>query len=423
MSVEKHGKKWRVTYRHNGKTYKETFDSERDALLRDIVIHAEKEAGLFVPPHNLIDSEENPSEYGKRITIRELMARVMAEYGPTEWKPNTISQNLHRIEHYINPLIGDVLVAQLTVTRLERFYRDLRNFPSVDNPGETVGPSVIEKIHNLLNTAFHQAQRWGYIPRDVNTVVTYAKYPKYRSDEREIWTPEEYQIALDVCKHHGLKLWLYLSVPCSARIGELLGLQWKDVEFLKDGTARITIRQQLQRLDRKGMENSEKYKVYFSFPSKENTSTVLALCGTKDRTGRTAPPRTILVGTTVTAELKEERKRQIMLKYMLGDRYEDYDLVIAQDTGRPYEEHDIRRHLKMLCEENGLPVVVPHAMRHLSVTLKLLWSGDVKAVQADSGHKDAQMVFNRYSHALDSERVKMAQMVDEQLFKKKASGD
>lgn len=423
MSVEKRGKKWRVSYRHNGKIYKETFDTEREAVLRDTVVRAEKEAGVFDPPHRLIDSEERPSDYGKRITIRELMARVMTEYGPSEWKPNTISQNRHRIDHYINPLIGSETVANLTVPRLERFYRDLRKMPSVDNPGETVGLSVIEKIHNLLNTAFRQAQRWGYIPRDVNTVVTYAKYPKYRSDEREIWTPEEYRTALDVCKHHGLRLWLYLAVPCSARIGELLGLQWQDVSFLEDGTARITIRQQLQRLDRKGMENSEKFEAFFTFPSRKNASTVLALCGTKDRTGRTAPPRTILVGSAVTAVLKEERQRQASLQRILGDSYEDYDLVIAQETGRPYEEHDIRRHLRELCEENGLPVVVPHAMRHLSVTLKLLWSGDVKAVQADSGHRDAQMVFNRYSHALDSEREKMAQMVDERLFREKASGN
>ena len=65
-----------------------------------------------------------------------------------------------------------------------------------------------------------------------------------------------------------------------------------------------------------------------------------------------------------------------------------------------------------------MPVIVPHAMRHLSVTLKLLWSGDVKAVQADSGHKDAQMVFNRYSHALDRERQKLAATMDDRLYKK-----
>ena len=65
---------------------------------------------------------------------------------------------------------------------------------------------------------------------------------------------------------------------------------------------------------------------------------------------------------------------------------------------------------------SSLPVVTPHAMRHLSVTLKLMISGDVKAVQVDSGHKDAEMVFNRYSHALDTERKKMALELDSSLY-------
>ena len=127
------------------------------------------------------------------------------------------------------------------------------------------------------------------------------------------------------------------------------------------------------------------------------------------------------MGSQLAEVLKAEKQRQTAFKVLLGEKYEDYDIVIAQDGGRPYEEHDIRRHLKHLCVENDLPVVVPHAMRHLSVTLKLLWSGDVKAVQADSGHKDAGMVYNRYSHAVDAEQEKLAMTVDARLYKR-ASG-
>lgn len=416
MSVEKRGKVWRVSYRHDGKVYRETFETEKQALARDAIVKAEKECGLFAPPHNMIDAEANPRAFGKGITVRELMERVVKEYGPNEWKPNVLAQNRNRIEYYINPAIGDELVMGISVPRLERFYRELMETPSVDNPKETVGKSVIEKIHNLLNTAFRQAQRWGYIPHEEKTVVSLARHPKYKSEERMIWTPEEFRAALDACEHHGLRLWLFLAASCSARIGELLGLQWKDVTFFEDGAAKIVFRQQLQRLDREGMADSEKYEVYFSFPSERDSKTVLALCGMKDKDGAAAPPRTVYVGPQLAAELKAEKKRQGAIKVLFGDKYEDYGIVIAQESGRPYEEHDIRKQLKRLCEKNNLPVIVPHSMRHLSVTLKLLLSGDVKAVQADSGHKDAQMVYNRYSHALDAERRKLAVSIDDALF-------
>ena len=416
MSVENRGKVWRVSYRYNGKQYKEIFDTEKQALARDAIIKMEKEAGTFKPPHELLDAEAEPAAYGKGITIRELMDRVVTEYGPSEWKPNVLAQNRNRIEYYINPKLGNETVMGLTVPRLERFYRELQHTPSVDNPNEMVGVSVIEKIHNLLNTAFRQAQRWGYIPRNELTVVSFAKHPKYRTEERTIWTPEQFQTALNACDHHGLKLWLYLAASCSARIGELLGLQWDSVRYFGDGTASITFHQQLQRLDKDGMASSEKYEVYYQFDSGRNSKTVLALCGMKDKDGKAAAPRTVYVGPRLAEELRSEMLRQQMFRSMYGSRYEDYGIVIAQDMGRPYEEHDIRKQLKKLCQENGLPVIVPHAMRHLSVTLKLLISQDVKAVQADSGHKDAGMVLDRYSHALDKERKKLALTVDEELF-------
>ena len=254
------------------------------------------------------------------------------------------------------------------------------------------------------------------------TAICIAHHPRYKSGERTIWSPEEFRKALSACEHHELRLWLYLSASCSARIGELLGLQWKDVEFFEDGTAAISFRQQIQRLDRDGIENSEKYEIYFSLPSDRNSKTVLALCGMKDKDGTAAPPRTVYVGPQLARELKLEKQRQDALRVLLGNNYEDYGIVIAQDMGRPYEEHDIRKQLKKLCTKNDLSVIVPHSMRHLSVTLKLLISGDVKAVQADSGHKDAEMVYNRYSHALDAERRKLALSVDEALYSAGAAG-
>ena len=92
--------------------------------------------------------------------------------------------------------------------------------------------------------------------------------------------------------------------------------------------------------------------------------------------------------------------------------YDDMDFVLAQDNGRPYEEHSIRKMLKQLCIDNGLPVITPHSMRHWSISLKLLLTGDVKAVQADSGQKNTQTVLDRYAHAFMEERKKMAFVVE-----------
>ena len=88
-------------------------------------------------------------------------------------------------------------------------------------------------------------------------------------------------------------------------------------------------------------------------------------------------------------------------KEALGSEYQDYNLVICGVTGFPVEPSTISEEFKKLIRENDLPEVVFHSLRHSSITYKLkLNGGDIKAVQGDSGHAQASMVTEQYSHVL-----------------------
>ena len=70
-----------------------------------------------------------------------------------------------------------------------------------------------------------------------------------------------------------------------------------------------------------------------------------------------------------------------------------------------------------LIKENDLPKVVFHSLRHSSITYKLkLNGGDVKSVQGDSGHAQAKMVTDQYSHILDDDRVRNAEIFEEVFY-------
>ena len=102
------------------------------------------------------------------------------------------------------------------------------------------------------------------------------------------------------------------------------------------------------------------------------------------------------------------------------DEYHDYNLVMATSTGMPTGGSVLRKKFKKLIEEKGLPDVVFHSLRHTSVTYKLkLNGGDVKAVQGDSGHAQVDMVTNVYSHIIDEDRKKNAQLFEEAFYGKK----
>lgn len=72
-----------------------------------------------------------------------------------------------------------------------------------------------------------------------------------------------------------------------------------------------------------------------------------------------------------------------------------------------------------IIDELGLPDVVFHSLRHTSVTYKLkLSGGDIKAVQGDSDHAQADMVTEVYGHILDEDRRKNAELMENAFYNK-----
>ena len=86
----------------------------------------------------------------------------------------------------------------------------------------------------------------------------------------------------------------------------------------------------------------------------------------------------------------------------------------------PVGDGSIRTRFKKLIDENDLPRVVFHSLRHSSVTYKLkLNGGDIKAVQGDSGHAQVSMVTDVYSHVIDEDRRKNAELLEDAFYGKK----
>ena len=111
--------------------------------------------------------------------------------------------------------------------------------------------------------------------------------------------------------------------------------------------------------------------------------------------------------------LVEWKRDQDFTKEALGSEYADFDLVMANGLGMPTEQSRITALFAELIEKNDLPKVVFHSLRHFSITYKLkLNGGDIKSVQGDSGHAQAQMVTDQYSHILDDDRKNNAALFE-----------
>lgn len=146
------------------------------------------------------------------------------------------------------------------------------------------------------------------------------------------------------------------------------------------------------------------------------TSTILVLKTPKT----TSSVRKVYMPSAVARMLVEWKQAQDEKIELLGAEYQNYDLVFAGSLGMPTEASTINDALHRLIKEHDLPPIVFHSLRHSSITYKLkLNGGDIKAVQGDSGHSQAKMVTDTYSHILDDGRKNNALLFQEAFYEAK----
>ena len=356
-------------------------------------------------------------------TLNELLKEYVSLYGKTKWAINGYSSNTGLIRHYIAPKLGELRLKEITPRVLEMFYQGLLKTPAVPlmtdkkyrQTGKFVQPPTIRKIHNLLHSAFNQAEKWELIEKNP---AKFATLPKYEMQERDIWDSQTLFHAIDCCEDERLKLCLNLAFSCSLRIGELLGLTWDCVDISEEsiaaGKAHIVVNKQLQRVNKRSMEATDSKDVLTTFPEIGlQNKTVLILKKPKTR----ASIRKIFLPKTVAENLTKWKMEQDLLIEQLGAEYHDHNLVIAGSRGQPVESNIIRKSMRQLIEANALPQVCFHSLRHSSITYKLkLNGGDIKAVQGDSGHAQATMVTDQYSHILDESRRNNVQLFEQAFY-------
>ena len=182
----------------------------------------------------------------------------------------------------------------------------------------------------------------------------------------------------------------------------------------------VYVNKELQRVDKSVMKALGKKDVLRVFLElRESNKTVLVLKKPKTATST----RKIFLPKTVAEMLVEWKREQDFTKEALGNEYADFDLVMANGLGMPTEQSHITALFAELIEKNDLPKVVFHSLRHSSITYKLkLNGGDIKSVQGDSGHAQAQMVTDQYSHILDDDRKNNAALFEKAFYSGKGAG-
>ena len=233
--------------------------------------------------------------------------------------------------------------------------------------------NTIRKILVSLNQIMQYAVRHRYIT--VNPVRD-AERPVDTGHKKaiRILSPEQIRGFLGCVTNRKYRLLFKLAVLSGMRQGELLGLQWNDIDF----------------------DNSQ-IRVRRSF----NNGALYATKTSKSR-------RNIDIGFDMMKELK---------RWKLASKPNDLNLVFANDAGNHIcHGNMVNRHFRPALKKAGVDVIRFHDLRHTYASLKIEQGENIVYISEQLGHSTPTITLNVYSHLLKKVNTESANKFEKALF-------
>lgn len=282
-------------------------------------------------------------------------------------RPSTHASYKLNVEKYIIPAVGLIPLQNLTPAGLNAFYADLLAGGRTTREGG-LAPRSVQYCAMILKRALGEAVRWSLIPRnpaDLADPPRPAATPTMRT-----WSAGELRAFLEHVKDDRLYAAWVLAATTGLRRGELLGLNWRDVD-LEAGRVGIT-RTLLAVAD----------KLSFSAPKTPKSR------------------RSVALDPTTLAALRDHRVAHAEERLRWGPVYQDADLVFCHADGTPLHPDRFSKAFVKQAAAAGLPAIRFHDLRHTHATLALQAGIHPKVVSERLGHATVSITLDTYSHAI-----------------------
>ena len=171
------------------------------------------------------------------------------------------------------------------------------------------------------------------------------------------------------------------------RRGELLGLQWGDIDW--DNNV-IHVRRSLFRHNKEELNGGEKQLWRFSTPKSKRSI------------------RTVDLSPKLRGALELHR---------LGCSVSPHDLVFCTSNGEPIDANNmVNREFLPALSRAGLRRVRFHDLRHTHTALLIAQGAHVKFIQSQLGHASITTTLDRYGHLLPEARHGAGERLDAMVF-------
>jgi integrase len=169
----------------------------------------------------------------ERMTLGQYLTERWLPIQRARLRASTFDSYRRNIDLHVLPVLGTRPLDRLTVEDIDLFYATLLTHGRKNNKGQSTGlaAKTVHNIHVMLNKALADAHRKGTVVRNV---VALADAPSLKAGTRDgikAWDAAQLAPFLDAIRAHRLHPAFHLSSHTGMRRGEILGLQWGDLDL------------------------------------------------------------------------------------------------------------------------------------------------------------------------------------------------
>jgi integrase len=316
-----------------------------------------------------------------RLTVGEYLQRWLDNTAKNKVRPTTHARYEQLVRIHLKPILGGVQLGKLQAIHVEGCYGEMERNGATAWTRKMAG--------TLLTNALRHAVRIKLIAFNPAADVV-----KARPEEKEMLFLDEQRakLFLGAATGHRLSALFDLAVGSGMRQGELLGLQWPDIDFDK---GLVTVHRSLSQV---------KGQFILKEPKSKRSRRSIKL------------PRFVLSSLLEhrQAMLKEGNITGPVFCTRTGQSIGKSNLIrqVFKPIVKRANEKAIEAAKKAEVEPTLLPDIRFHDLRHTHATSLLAQGHSIKAVSHRLGHASIELTLRVYAHVLPTDDEVLADGLD-----------
>lgn len=291
-------------------------------------------------------------------TLEQFYHYWLEVIAPNELKQTTIAMYDWYFRKWILPSLGKRKLNKITVQDIQLMIHKMKE--------KTQANRSCQICRDVLSSVLHCAVDQDMLMTNPARKV---KVPKYERKEKIILDDNELKVFLKNAEATSPYALTYkLLACCGLRIGEVLGLRKKDIDF---ENLKLHISQQIVLIKNHPTATKPKTK----------TST-----------------RMVDFPNELYAELSN----------LVNTLQDESSLLFHTRSGRAISPNNLRRDFRKVNERAKVKKITPHSLRHMYCTRSLRDDVGLKSVQENLGHSSPQVTIGVYQHSTDKDRNAIA---------------